>query len=491
MKRSHLWTSIGMSVTFLAVMSTQVFAGPGGSGVGNAGGVIVLPGGKVVLADPYIQRADGIGQRYDDFNPQIKSQLELVGRLMVRLGAEVDQSLLDESNFPPGTPHHVIVDQSKLLIAQRELSRTSQAQFLVDRVMSKLIEYHFVDRLPSDCVGSEDVVNVPKGGVNVMEACTVGPLTYIQRDLFKQMDMNEQMRLVLHERLHSLNQVLHEEIIDITNGMGLILKLYQAQQAGDRTPLTQDQVDAISRVVLRIGQLRDLDDTKAMDGEYMTNWKVMPNGGGLAHKNAVVSPTSFIGVGSILSEDSVLKDKAEMMDSACFSAVCTIGTGTVVNESVLGALDEDSEDLLVGIDDGAKILSSQLTLRTQESEVNAISIAPGSTISGSLIQGVHSVHTNSGSNITSTRLTIGGQSSVNLTVGAQAQVTGLVANVLTPAAINSTPATVEISVPASQSLTFTAPLMCYPGTIPLMLGDLKLDSVAALSNVCIKPIPKK
>jgi hypothetical protein len=102
-----------------------------GTGVGNAGGVVISSDGSVQDADPFIVDPNTPFIHYKDLGLAVRADLELIGKFLTRYGAHPGIST-DQSSFPPNFPKAMIDAQNAALISQETLSRTAQSKFLIE-----------------------------------------------------------------------------------------------------------------------------------------------------------------------------------------------------------------------------------------------------------------------------------------------------------------------------------------------------------------------
>jgi len=106
------------------------------------------------------------------------------------------------------------------LIPDRAQDDQHIAAFFSEYVLKWTVEYRFVDALTAiaRCRGEDGGEHLPPGSEAHAIACTQGPVTWIVGSLFKRMNIREQAKTIIHERMHALP-------IDIRTISSLTLRL--------------------------------------------------------------------------------------------------------------------------------------------------------------------------------------------------------------------------------------------------------------------------
>jgi hypothetical protein len=478
--------------------------GGGGSDVGNGGSAVTLPDGRVVIADPYFSRPEeGEVVAYSGLNPAIRAEIELVGRLLVRLGAAVDERV--DMDFPSWMGNHereAAVEQVRL---GRKLSRAAQARFVIESVADPVVKYHFVDRIPGTCRSGEEVGPAPDGSTVVLGGCNEGDAVWFQKDVFRSMgvtngdtsDPREQVKWIIHERLHSINSYGHPHyyIADITNGIDVLLDLYKAQRTGLRPVLTIAQQSKLSTLVERIAQFRGLTSDSGRDDRFINDWSLVPNGGGLAHRRSVVDPSAYVGVGSMLGDGGAMGPGSALINSICFLASCSLAEGTTIRDAIISPRTSQRSStpgelmnraFSLTLERGASISASSLylDLPVGVAVVTGVMLGVNTTLEGSVISGVTRLRMDPGSELRQSRIEVDVRDDAvtSIYIGAGAQVKGLNASFRTkPAGAGEQR---ELVVPAQGALEFPAGPACRLPQMPWLLGRLVLDQAGKLQATC-------
>lgn len=303
----------------------------GGTDVGGGGNVVILPDDSVHLADPYIERpAQEAVHPFTDFRPELKAEIEVIGRLMVRLGAAVDESI--DAKALGRNPSDEEKRQARV---SRYVSRDAQAKFIAMNVESPVTEYVFVKEFPDSCKPVGDVGPVPDGYRVVEIGCTQGPTTYFIKDAFLKLSVREQALSVIHERMHGLiRDFPHHFVTDVTQGLGILLDLANQQRAGKRPVLTDSQRNFLKGTLKAIGVTGLAEGVPGSEWEFWQNWEVAA-GGGIYHQSAQLDPTAYVGVGSMLGEGGSLGANAALINSTCYLVACELHEGASVIDTII------------------------------------------------------------------------------------------------------------------------------------------------------------
>lgn len=287
-------------VTAMALHFSSALGFAGSEGVGG-GGAVVLPNQKPVSADHYVLRS---GQAAD-FPIELRSTIELAGRVLVQYGAMAVRPQLHEEDCKTAEGCYD--------------TRFGKSEFIANSVLHPKIEYLFVKELPKNIVGCEGETRafegLPAGAKVHSVACTNGLVTWIVKDLFRKMTYGEQAETIIHERLHTTevwdvpSEVKHEFIADLTNALHLAFELYSLEKPYDDgmrvdikpVKLSSEQLAVLSQLPRRIVQLRLFQNTNASDqSEFLSNWMVTSKGGGFVHVESFLAENAFVGIGSIV-----------------------------------------------------------------------------------------------------------------------------------------------------------------------------------------------
>lgn len=334
MSSHSLFKTSFLLLTFLNLQ--HAFAVQGNS-TDRGGGDVAVINDQVVLADPYFHRTDAeeglfgcpIGTSGALAGPLVK-ELKRIGAILVSYGAKEHGKLRAD-----------------------EISEASA--FIEEKVLSEA-QYCFVDELPrrtrplpSDAPAEARVEPI---------GYTEGKLTFIKASLFKRMNLREQAKLIVHERLHSgVGNVKYGPIADITNGIDTALSIYAQQSAGKLPAISWAEYTRLDRLRLAL-----YGTGLSVNGGI----RVHPNGGGAYQVDAMHSPTriaasAYLGIRTLLPVSAVVGDQAVVLNSR-FSpvwgnGVLSIGPrARIVNTWVSGLPVE--RVILLG--EGARLLDSVL-----------------------------------------------------------------------------------------------------------------------------------
>jgi hypothetical protein len=336
-------TTVSISLMFPLIYPKPASAEKGGgTDIGRGGNVVVLPDDTVHLADPFIVRpAQDQVHPFSDFNGALRGEIERIGRLMVRLGVAIDESI-DEKPWKTRKPTEAEKKQTRYL---RYSTRDAQAKFIVSNVEDPLTEYVLVDKFPSSCVPKGDIGPTPDGNAyRVVElACTQGPTTYILKDIFSKLSIREQALSIIHERLHGMRREFpHYLVTDVTQGLGVLLDLSNLQRKGQRPILSESQLKLLKSMLKAFGQTGLNEGAPEEEYEFWQNWAVA-TGGGIYHQSARISPTAYLGVGAMLGEGGVMDAGSELINATCYLVSCELRDGAKVADAVIAPRIEAAE----------------------------------------------------------------------------------------------------------------------------------------------------
>lgn len=262
---------------------------------GGGDGAVVLPNDQVVLADAFYQDPESEALI---FSKELKTELDLASHLLVRYGMFPLRThrLKDSRNG-----WHMEDDPVELEIpSSEEALFLDYSQFIYDYVFEDNIEFRYVESLP--CQDRFDIA-LPVAAKFEFIACTEGPVTYLNKELFTKLTLIDQAALIVHERMHALPmQVPHEYIIDITRGLRLAMQFFDEQKNGGLPKLSEQEVKFIRLMIDRIVRLKlNVPNIKVynLDERFLKSMKndsllyresydrediyVSPNGGGIVY----------------------------------------------------------------------------------------------------------------------------------------------------------------------------------------------------------------
>ncbi len=319
----------------MAMTMAPLFAwaerGGGGTDIGRGGNVVVLPDQSVHLADPYIIRpAVEAVHPYTDFHPSIRAEIDKIGRLMVRLGAAVDEKV--ETKSLKRNPNE---DEKKQARIARYASRDAQAKFIAMNVANVTTEYVFVDQFPSTCQPVGDLGPVPEGYRVLEVGCTQGPTTYILKDVFSRLSVREMALSIIHERMHGLiRNFEHHFITDVTQGLGILLDLLNQQKAGKRPVLNDSQIKFLKGTLKAFAVTGLTEDSPGDEAEFWQSWEIA-SGGGIFHQDTQIDPKAYLGAGAMLGAGGVMGPGSEMLNSTCYLVSCELREGASLADTVV------------------------------------------------------------------------------------------------------------------------------------------------------------
>lgn len=305
--------------TILAMTSALTsLAGTEGGGGGDA---VVLPDGRVVLADVFLnhnQPQPNNMPRRISLNPVLLIQLQVYSNFLERH--------LKNRGF----------ESSDILEEVKPLGeRDNDIVYYAVNNVTELNTY---------CAsGGRKAYTLPDGAAVTQVACTGGMETFIVEPIFKRMDIQHQALLLFHERLTTLRDQYggknYGAIAGVTAGLDKMLEIAYEQQTGKRRILAPAEVRKLELLNQAIVELEYRN--KEVSPELL-DWKIHPNGGGfIGSKNSVVQNDAFIDVHSYLNGKLSLQDKVEIIKSTVTGNLSmALGSrlekSTIVGDSEIG-----------------------------------------------------------------------------------------------------------------------------------------------------------
>jgi hypothetical protein len=496
-------------------------AGGGATDVGAAGAVVLLPDDTVKLADSYVSDPNSKDRKsFRDLNPLIQREIERAGYFLVRYGADVDATVPSVPGVRPSE------EERKSTLKSGYMSRDVQAKFVIEQIEDPLtVDYYFVDALPAGLCDSSfrsQAGNIPSStGTQVKEfGCTAGPSTYILKSLFAELSVRDQALAIIHERLHALGLEYQELLVaDVVAGLNTVLGLYNQEQitgvtaaAANRPSLTDTQMSAITFLIKRISQMGLAAGNPDSPEEFMTDWQVARNGGGLYHVLSSLSPYAYLGVGSLLGKGGIMDPFTTMMNFSCYNVACELLNGAFVAEGAIAptpVIPDGWDDFFqtpafrASIGRGVQFVRSSFkgpvtpAVASDKDANLVLSLDDGSSMTGSYLSGIRALKLGAGASVTDSNIQVGAPSSipVTLSMGAGAALLGL--ETLPPSRPNGpwsaripiggqSPMTAaSIVVPPSIAVDFKNLSVCQdPAQRVLLRATLSLDSPNALSGLC-------
>lgn len=282
-----------ISLVFLA--STLSFAGTEGGG----GDAVILPDGKVVLADVFLNRD---ASQPNNMPKQVALNPKLI--LQIKTYTNFTRQLLESTKFLQGKSSDILALLDNLGMNNNDLAFYSVAD---------------AKELNDFCASGGRKVYHLEDGQNVEQiACTSGNETYFVEPLFKRMTIIQQALLLFHERLTTFRDKHggknYQAIAGFTSGLFKILELTYEQQKGTLRKPTEDEV---KRVEIFYDSVFELEYRNSEVPLTALDWEIHSNGGGIVQDGAEVDDSAFIGVTSVVKEDAI------------------VGTNSIITETII------------------------------------------------------------------------------------------------------------------------------------------------------------
>ena len=275
-----------------------------GTESGGGGGVVPLPDGQMVVADPFIVN----GTRTISINPKFKNYLYWTNKVL--------------SVYSNNT---LSIDTTNLLN-----------------------KVHIVEALPPDTDCTIELSKIPNVDKQEIAACTTNDETYIVKSLYNSMNLANQMSLLLHERLHAyVNTVkpklngdyakTHFAIAETVSGTIVALTQLKLQLDGSRKSLSDQDYNYLTLMIDGI--------TKLSEQTPLAGYSIYQNGGGLISSQIdnldlsttfQVDPTVFIGINSKIDSQIVsIAPRASVINSIISGNSVRLSNDVVIENSNL------------------------------------------------------------------------------------------------------------------------------------------------------------
>lgn len=273
-------------VTVMTVMSSTLFAGPVLKPMAD---VIVLPDDSVVLADPFIDATatqDGGGPLLQLLNPRIYQTIALYKR--VSLTAAVTSSEIDR-------------------VYDSLLNKRTNLRFYGLSSAEEMNKY---------CYAGRPVYTIPSGASVLQAACTKGNDTFIVKPLFLKLSIRDQAMLLIHERLTTIADdrgwINFVAVAKYTTGLNTFLNVYNEQARREFRELTDKEHANLAGFYTSIMEIHH---RNAEYGNMPTfGYNIQKNGGGLVSAEAIVDPTAFVSLNSVVGKKSELQSKSKVIN---------------------------------------------------------------------------------------------------------------------------------------------------------------------------------
>ena len=287
MKTKLVGTSILISV--FAIGLAQADKG-GSTGVGGGGDVALLPGDKVVLADPFLDLAAHQPQGVD-------IRRELNPRLLVAL-----------RNSREAVAQHL-----KLLSVKPNSSQILARLQSLDR-RDNGMRYHATrdtEQLRDTCSTSEPSPYSTPSGLRASEIiCSQQSDIYLVESIFRKLNLREQALLLIYNRLQETDALLASRF---TRGLGLFLDLIEEQRLrGHYRVLDSNEHAVMIAFYQSIDSMERKLANSVTDGPGFSQWSAARWGGGLIHQSARVHPAALVSLDFALGAQAVIERNAQL-----------------------------------------------------------------------------------------------------------------------------------------------------------------------------------
>ncbi|MEQ1666412.1 MAG: hypothetical protein ABL927_13660, partial [Bdellovibrionales bacterium] len=320
-----------LSIQVLAQRSAHD-SGRGGVNGGGAFSYRDSVTGKIKLADSLVVdiEADPI------LNQALTEELVIVGRILNSYG-------MRNANVQV-RPHNTSVETEMW----QDLIFNSKFQYflLEDEMFSKKIKQYGGECLYFPTIKTNQDLDPI--------ACTVGPDTFINKNLWEDLESVSQKALVIvHERLRSFGLSL-ERIAPITRAAEFALSLFHEQKNGSRPVLSDLQIDTLKRMQDSIWR-SGLGGSRRPDSFS----SIYRNGGGVVLRNcnnrgncqpdAKIASNVYVGIGSVIGRRLEIKNGTEILNSnVCqnnwTNDMCHIGENVKIYNTFVPAVSLQIED---------------------------------------------------------------------------------------------------------------------------------------------------
>ena len=319
---------------------TRIYASEGMERGGE--GALVTPDGHVDLADSHIKR---FGKSFDPVSPEVRKALNTYSKLLVRYGANYLRNDRWRSELSARTKDSV----------SSESAISDESEFITKHVLHPLNEFRDVNdedlkilvHIDPTCNSSARKRLVTQFG------CSNRYLAWIVRSKFVALTPEDQaLELVRIKLAASYSQLSESQHLALIRGLKTAYQILARQLAGDRTRLTDTELDALRKFVEAIfssglsrGRLNaevenflkepNIPDAQYLNSEFGKSWGIAPHGGLYHLTESQLDPTSFLGVAAILGPKGKLEEGAVLIDISCYMprklglAICSLGKNAV------------------------------------------------------------------------------------------------------------------------------------------------------------------
>jgi hypothetical protein len=154
------------------------------------------------------------------------------------------------------------------------------------------------DELNAFCASGEGRAYVLPSGARIQKvACTAGNETFLVEEIFRKMNVHQQVLLLMYERLTVLKDRHggkdYKAIGLFTSGLGKMIELAYRQQNADTKALTEAEQQQVFQYYDGLIQLIYMNDEIPEDAY---EWTIFKHGGALVKNGAKIDVTAFLGV---------------------------------------------------------------------------------------------------------------------------------------------------------------------------------------------------
>lgn len=311
-------------LTLALLMSVTSFAGTEGGG----GDVVILPDGKVILADVFLDRG---AQQPNNMPKQIALSPRLL--LQIKVYTEFTRKLLDATNFLQGKSSDILQTFDVLGKQDNDLAFYSVAD---------------AAELNDFCAsGGRKVYRLEDGHKVEQVACTSGSETFLVEPLFRKMNIIQQALLLFHERLTTFRDKhggkSYQAIAGFTSGLYKFLEIAYEQQHGTQRVLNEEE---LNRMTIFYESVFELEYRNSDVPVNALDWHLHPFGGGMIRGDAEAGADTFVSSTSAVMEGARV-DSGSSINETIVPTKAQIDKNVTLNRVLFNLL-AFSKDVYIG-----------------------------------------------------------------------------------------------------------------------------------------------
>jgi hypothetical protein len=264
---------------------------------GGGGDVVILPDGRVVLADVFL---DHNAPQPNNMPKQISLNPKLL--LQVKIYTAFFRKLILDTDFLQGKSSDILDLFDVLGKRQNDLAFYTVAD---------------AAELNDFCASGGRKAYLLEDGHRVEQvACTSGAEVFLIEPLFRKMTLVQQALLLFHERLTTFRDShggkSYQAIAGFTSGLHKILEISYEQQQGTKRLLSEGE---LAKVMTFYESVFEIEYRNTEVPLNIMNWSLHSFGGGMVKSGANADETSFIGITSVVGAEAQVGKNSEIINT--------------------------------------------------------------------------------------------------------------------------------------------------------------------------------